>query len=296
MSDHGMGRASRFVVLNNLLLETGFLCLKRDPLTRIKAFAFRRGLTLRNVHRLADRLGVAKHAEYKNVYSFDAILKKIFLSFDNVDWGRTRAYSFGRHYGAVFLNVRGREPLGCVDRGAEYERTRDEIVDALSAYVDRDLGRPLVGRCIKGEDVYHGAHADEAPDLVLLPIDESDIFYGLSDFGSNRVWDSTYRYSGMHRDHGLLIAEGPGIRAGHAVGDARIIDIAPTCLHWLGLEIPGDMDGRALEDVFADDFRRGHPVRVTKPSMEPTVRGERVFSPSEEDEILQRLRDLGYLN
>jgi predicted AlkP superfamily phosphohydrolase/phosphomutase len=297
MSDHGMGRASRFVVLNNLLLETGFLRLKEDAVTRMKAFAFRRGLTLRNVHRLADRLGIAKHAEYKNVYSFDPLLKKVFLSFDNVDWSRTRAYSFGRHYGAVFLNVRGREPLGCVERGRDYERTRDEIMEAMTSYIDSDLGRPLVGRCLKGEDVYHGARAEEAPDLVLLPVDESDIFYGLSDFGSNRIWDSTYRYSGMHRDRGLLIAAGPGIRPRHSVRAAGITDIAPTCLHWLGLEVPGDMDGHALEEVFADDYRRCHPIRILEPSSKrPTAREERVFSPAEEQEILQRLRDLGYLN
>jgi arylsulfatase A-like enzyme len=100
----------------------------------------------------------------------------------------------------------------------------------------------------------------------------------------------------MHRDHGLLVAEGPGIRAGHSVDTARIVDLAPTCLHWLGLDVPGDMDGRALEEVFADEYRYGHPVRVTQPSLEPSARGERVFSPSEEQEILQRLRDLGYLN
>jgi predicted AlkP superfamily phosphohydrolase/phosphomutase len=296
MSDHGMGRASRFVVLNNLLLATGFLKLKDDPTTRLKAFAFRRGLTLRNVHRLADRLGLAKHAEYKNVYSLDPILKKLFLSFDNVDWGRTRAYSFGRHYGAVFLNVRGREPLGCVDRGVAYERTRDEIIEAMSSYVDPDLGRPLIGRCLKGEEVYDGARSGEAPDLVLLPTDESDIFYGLSDFGSNRIWDSTYRYSGMHRDHGLLIAAGPGVRAGHDVRAASIVDLAPTCLHWLGLEVPAEMDGRPLQDVFVDEYLRGHPIRVTAGPAQASARGRRVFSPSEEEEILQRLRDLGYLN
>jgi len=296
MSDHGMGRASRFVVLNNLLLETGFLRLKKDPITRLKTFVFRRGLTLRNVHRLADRLGMAKHAEYKNVYSLDPILKKLFLSFDNVDWARTRAYSFGRHYGAVFLNVRGREPLGCVDRHGGYERTRHELIEAVTSYVDPELGRPLVGRCLKGEDVYHGPRAGEAPDLVLLPIDESDIFYGLSDFGSNRVWDSTYRYSGMHRDYGLVIAAGPGIRADHAVRGATIVDLAPTCLHWLGLEVPGDMDGRPLEDLFVDEYLRSNPLRVAPASTEAPARGDRVFSPTEEEEILQRLRDLGYLN
>ena len=63
MSDHGMGTAARFVVLNNLLLDQGLLCLADDLGTRLKSFAFRRGFTLRNVHRIADRLGLAKHAE-----------------------------------------------------------------------------------------------------------------------------------------------------------------------------------------------------------------------------------------
>ncbi|MEO2137708.1 MAG: alkaline phosphatase family protein, partial [bacterium] len=55
MSDHGMGRASRFVVLNNLLLKLGFIHLSDDIATRFKAFVFRRGFTLRNIHKLVDR-------------------------------------------------------------------------------------------------------------------------------------------------------------------------------------------------------------------------------------------------
>ena len=296
MSDHGMGRASRFVVLNNLLLETGFMQLASDPLTRLKAFAFKRGLTLRNVHRLADRIGLAKHAEYKNGYFLDPLLKKVFLSFSNVDWGRTRAYSFGRHYGAVFLNVRGREPLGSVEPGREYERVRDEMIEVLTAHVDRDLGRPLVGRCLKGEEVYHGTRSGEAPDLVLLPVDESDIFFGLSDFGSNRVWDRTYRYSGMHRDNGLLVAAGPGLVAGAKTEGARIIDLAPTFLHWLGLGVPEDMDGRPLDSLMADDYRRSHPVTISAGSASPRRSQQHEFTDAEEREIMQRLRDLGYLN
>jgi len=298
MSDHGMGRASRFIVLNNLLLETGFMKLAPDPLTRLKAFAFRRGLTLRNVHRLADRFGLAKHAEYKGAYSLDPLLKKLFLSFSNVDWSRTRAYSFGRHYGAVYLNVRGREPLGCVDPGKDFERTRDEMIETLTAHVDPDLGRPLVGRCIKGETIYRGGRSGEAPDLVLLPVDEADIFYGLSDFGSNRTWDRTYRYSGMHREQGLLIAAGPGVVAGARVAHANIVDLAPTFLHWFGLDVPEDMDGRPLERLMGEEFRCANPVRLsTAPGLGPS-RGspQHAFTDAEEREILQRLRDLGYLN
>lgn len=297
MSDHGMGRATNFVVLNNLLLDLGILRITSDWKARLKAFAFRHGLTLRNVHRLADRIGLAKHAEYKTGYGLDPLLKKLFLSFDDVDWTSTRAYSFGRHYGALFLNVKGREPLGCVEPGADFARTRDEIAEQLVSYIDPRLGRPLVSHCLRGEDVYQGARSGEAPDLVVLPFDESDIFYGLSDFGSNRVWDRTYRYSGMHRDHGLIVASGHGLCPAYTIEGASIVDLAPTFLHWLGVEVPDDMDGRVLQELMEERVRATTPVRRVAASPVVAQPGaQRSFSIDEEREIMQRLRDLGYLS
>jgi predicted AlkP superfamily phosphohydrolase/phosphomutase len=296
MSDHGMGRASRFVVLNNLLLELGFLRLDSDPATRLKAFALRHGFSLRNVHRLVDGLGVAKHAEYKNVYSFDALLKRFFLSFHNVDWSRSSAYSFGRHYGSLFLNVKGREPRGSVDP-ADYERMRDEIASALLAWRDPELGRPLVSRAIRREEVWKGPRFEEAPDLILLPEDDADIFYGLSDFGSSRIWDETYRYSGMHRDNGMFVAAGPLVKSGAGHG-ASIIDLAPTILYLLDREIPADMDGRVLEEALSPALLASRPVRRGEAgSAADSGRGPtREYNAEEEAEVLQRLRDLGYLN
>ncbi len=296
MSDHGMGTAARFVVLNNLLMNTGFLRLSDDLPTRLKAFAFRRGFTLRNVHRLVDRLGFAKHAEYKNVYSFDGVLKRFFLSFLNVDWHHSRAYSFGRHYGSVFLNVRGREPMGCVDPGADYEKTRDEIAEAMLSYVDPELGRPMVAECLKREDLYSGEHFEEAPDLVLVPKDLSDIFFGLSDFGSNRIWDSTYRYSGMHRDHGMLIAHGSGIRRGQAFDGGGVVDLAPTILHWMGHEVPRDMDGASLTSMMSEEYLRDNPVRFSSQDSSREDHADHEYTEDEEDEIMDRLRALGYMS
>jgi len=305
MSDHGMGRASRFVVLNNLLLELGYLRLDSDPATRLRHFALRRGLSLRNVHRLVDLVGVAKHAEYKNVYSMDSVLKRFFLSFHNVDWPRSRAYSFGRHYGSLFLNVKGREPHGAVERGADYQRTRDEIADALLAWRDPELGRPLISRALRREQVWHGPRLDEAPDLILLPQDDADIFYGLSDFGSSRIWDQTYRYSGMHRDNGMVVAAGPMLRSiaaspasaapmGELPGSS-IIDLAPTILYLLDQPVPEDMDGRVLTELIEPSLLAARPLRRSSAGSGDAV-AAREYSPEEEAEVLQRLRDLGYLN
>jgi len=293
MSDHGMGSAHNFVVLNNWLLERGFLALRRTPWTGVKHALFRAGITLRNVHKLANLLGLAKHAEYKGLYSTDWLLKLAFLSFNDVDWSNSLAYSFGRHYGPVYLNVRGREPQGIVEPGAEYERVREQIISAAMEFCYPQTGRRMVGRVLRREEVYHGPHVEHAPDLILIPADPRDIFFGLADFGSNRVVDTVYRYSGMHRDHGMLLMMGSQVSAGATVEGATIADLTPTLLHLMGQPIPEDMDGRALVELLDPAYRGRVPERVSVKEAEQSAR--LVFSEQEEQQIAERLRGLGYL-
>jgi arylsulfatase A-like enzyme len=101
----------------------------------------------------------------------------------------------------------------------------------------------------------------------------------------------------MHRERGLLVAAGPGIAAGAPVAPASIVDLAPTVLHWFGLEVPEEMDGRPLDHLMRDEFRSSNPIRVAASGPTPSTRSpHHTFTPSEEREIMQRLRDLGYLN
>ncbi len=250
MSDHGMGSAHNMIVLNNWLLESGWLHLKEGATARIKHALFQKGFTLKNIHELVDRLGLARHAEYKALYSVDAILKRLFLSFNDVDWSRSRAYSYGRHVGPLFLNVSGREPQGIITPGAEYERERDALAEQALEMRDPISGKQLVGKVLYREDVYHGEHLKEAPDLILIPREETDIFFGLSDFGSNKIMQPMYRYSGMHRDDGLVMMMGPNIQQAQQIEGAHIVDLAPTILYAMGVPIPTDMDGRPLGQAF----------------------------------------------
>ena len=56
---------------------------------------------------------------------------------------------------------------------------------------------------------------------------------------------------GMHgipeTQHTTLILSGAGIREGQVQGRANTVDIAPTILHLLGLEVPDTMDGEVLK-------------------------------------------------
>jgi predicted AlkP superfamily phosphohydrolase/phosphomutase len=295
MSDHGMGPAHRFVVLNNWLLSSGYMTMRRGAVTGFKKWLFNRGFTLRNIHILLDRLGLARHAEYKANYFIDHILKRVFLSFNDVDWSRTRAYSYGRMLGAIYLNVRGREPEGIIEPGEEYRRLREELVDSLEGFRDPSSGEKMIGRVSMKEDVYQGPALEEAPDLILWPAEPTDIFFGLSDFGAARMVDQVYRYSGMHRDQGVLIAAGPGIRKDSLISQAGIADMAPTILYAMGLPVPGDMDGRVLDSLFEESHLREKSPVVAGETMVGEMVGDSAYSADEEEEIMKRLGDLGYL-
>jgi predicted AlkP superfamily phosphohydrolase/phosphomutase len=295
LSDHGMGRANSFIVLNNWLLDVGLLRLKRDPWTRLKELMFRSGFTLRNVHQIADRLGLARQAEYVAGYFVDHLLKIAFLSFLDVDWSESKAYSFGRHLGSIYVNVKGREPHGIVEPGAEYEAVRDEIERLAYDFCDPRTGRKLIGQVLRREEIYSGPYLDQAPDLILRPNEPSDIFFGLADFGHRATVSPVYRYSGMHRDHGMLIMSGPGIRQGDEIEGAAILDIAPTVLHVMGLPVPSDMDGRVIEDAFKDGYMEAFPLRFIEPTAEGMTKDGVGYTEEGEEEILERLRGLGYM-
>ena len=257
---------------------------------------FRSGFTLRNVHQVADRLGLARQAEYVAGYFVDHLLKIAFLSFLDVDWSRSRAYSFGRHLGSIYVNVKGREPQGIVEPGAEYEAVRDEIERLAYEFRDPRTGRKLIGEVLRREEIYNGPYLDRAPDLILRPKEPSDIFFGLADFGHRETVSTVYRYSGMHRDYGMLIMNGPGVRRGGQIDGAAIHDLAPTVLHAMGLPVPADMDGQVLARCVSDGYLEAFPVQIRRAWRRPRA-GRRWWTITEEGEkeIMERLQGLGYL-
>ena len=45
---------------------------------------------------------------------------------------------------------------------------------------------------------------------------------------------------------GMLILNGPGIQAGAKLHDARIVDLVPTLMHYVGASPPFGLAGRSL--------------------------------------------------
>jgi predicted AlkP superfamily phosphohydrolase/phosphomutase len=295
ISDHGFGPIHHFLVFNVWLLREGWIRLKPGALTFLRRSLFELGLSPALGYRMAMRFGFARMRLAAGVGTRKRLVErinKVFLSLNDVDWSRTKVYSKG-NYGQLFLNLKGREPHGIVEPGAEADAVLDDVANALQILRDPNTGEPLIGQVWRREELYEGPFADRAPDLTFLPRDMRNKALGTVDFTSHRFVEPAYGNSGDHRMNGIFLMRGEGIRAGCRLDDANLIDVSPTLLHYLGHGVPEDFDGRVLMDAFTDDELR-REVQSAPPATGGGGEGDDM---SEEDmrEIRERLKGLGYL-
>jgi len=290
MSDHGHGPVRYFLYVNNWLAQRGYLRFKPNLAAQLKRVAFQLGLTPRFVYSILLALGLGKlRRTLDKRRAGRGLLKRWFLSFNDVDWTRTRAYSIG-YIGEVHINLKGREPQGIVEPGAEYEHLRDQLIADLRTLTLPD-GTSAIETIWKKEEIYHGAHLDEAPDILFLPRNLETIAFGDFEFGSNKVLEESFGVSSSHRMNGIFIASGAGIKNTGEFRGAQLIDLAPTILHLLDLPVPNDMDGRVLTEILTD----ARAVQYGGTSAGHTTTSEG-YTEAEEQEVLERLADLGYIS
>lgn len=299
LSDHGMGPLYKYVHINNWLIKEGYLRAKLNPISLVKYWMFRLGITPMNVYALVNRIGlggVTKTA-LRGTETAYTLARKLFFDFTDIDWSRTKAYSIGGGTaGLIFVNLEGREPYGSVSPGKEYEEVLDEIIAALRRFKNPVTGEPMTKEIYRKEEIYSGPYLSEGPDIVYIQRDPRYINYSNFAFSSNRIIDDAPSYvSAQHRENGILMLKGPVIKPSVRLGKANVTDIAPTVLHLLGLAIPTDMDGKVLTEAFNDDFLRDNPVRYTEETQEQDVHKPEFLGKEEEEEITARLRDLGYI-
>jgi len=299
MSDHGFGPFHKFIHVNNWLMREGFMKLKPGLLARIKHGMFRLGFSPMNVYDTLMRLGFGALKREVVRGQGQGLLKTLFLSFEDVDWSRTQAYSLG-NVGQIRINLVGREPFGCVQPGVAYERVRTEIIERLKTLRDPRTGELVAETIYRREELYSGDYFEEAPDIVFLPRRLEYFGFGEYEFGSHKIIEAMKRgISGTHRMNGIFLAYGAAVRAGVEIQGAALVDLAPTILHLMGEEVPVHMDGRVLTEVLRDDVT---PIaRKRSPSTTATDYNgvgsppSDVLSAEEQKVLAERLRSLGYV-
>ncbi|HEX5416990.1 MAG TPA: alkaline phosphatase family protein, partial [Chloroflexota bacterium] len=262
MSDHGFGPTHHFFLVNNWLADLGLLRFKSGLVTLSKRAMFRFGCTPLNAFRVAKALRVAHLRRKFRFQKNPGLIKRLFLSFKDVDWDRTQAYAVGS-FGQIYINLKGVRPRGVVNPGPEYEALRDKIISGALQLKNPATGEPIIEKALRREEVYSGNHLDRTPDVILITRRHEYMAFGHADFGSNRLVEPIVGLSGHHRPNGLLIMAGPGVRPGVQLADASIMDIAPTALNAIGAPIPSDMDGKVLAECFTEEYLASHPVVIS---------------------------------
>jgi predicted AlkP superfamily phosphohydrolase/phosphomutase len=287
MSDHGFGSLHYVVNLNLFLLDQGLLQLKHGAWTQLKTGLFRAGLTPASFWHLIERTGLQNYVWHVSKSTRNKVVGK-FLSFDDVDWSHTLAYSIG-HVGQIYINVKGREPEGIVEPGADYEAVRQRVSEVLRQLRHPETDQPLVDRIVPGDQVVHGPYVYRSPDLHIVMDNHQTIAFPLFATDRHIVTRQIRGDSGCHRPHGILIAWGPEIKAGETVQGAHITDLAPTILHLMKLPVPDDLDGHVLTAALTT------PRPVEYQAANATDRAAAGLSAEETAEVEERLRALGYL-
>ena len=163
-----------------------------------------------------------------------------------VDWANTTAWGLGGYYGRLFLNVKGREKQGVIDP-QDYEKVRDEIVGKLEAITD-EKGKNIGTRCYKPQEVYTGSNIDQAPDLIVY---FGDLFWrSTGDIGHDSIHSFETEVGpddAVHAEHGIFILWDPNEKHGKRLDDLEIYDVAPTILSVMGIDVPGDMEGKVIK-------------------------------------------------
>ena len=266
--------------------------MRDDFSTRAKFWLAKTDL-IGKVYRIVSKLGLGKVANLVSKPARNKVLNS-FMSFDDIDWARTKAYARGA-FGQIFVNLKAREPEGIIEPGDAYEEIITQLIEALEELPHPETGEPLITDIHRKSEIFNGPYLENAADVIFSIqnyLYQSSVKMGLD--SESILGKSEYEDSGSHRLDGIIVMSGPGIAEGSSISNATIADILPTMLALAGLPVPEDLDGQPLVQAFTDAQKQA----IKFVSGSSNTAGETStpdLDESELTEIEDRLRSLGYL-
>jgi len=165
----------------------------------------------------------------------------------DVDWDKTRAYSFG--LSGIYFNLKGREARGTVTE-SEREALKKEIAAKLTALKDPESSEAVVHAVYDNHRVYSGPYRENGPDLIVGYQRGYRVSWETAkgQVAGDLFSDNTRPWSGDHCIDTTLV---PGVLLSNrkltaSGGKPHIMDIAPTLLSLFGIQKPPYMDGQVL--------------------------------------------------
>lgn len=209
-----------------------------------------------SVHRLDGRININEWFVENDYLKLKEKPRKLTSFRDlKINWEESIAWGSG-YQGQIFLNVKGKEEKGFVEPD-EYDDMLDQLIKDLENIPYKE-GKKLDTKIVKRKDVYYGPLAKFAPDLFTYFGKMHWAISPLVGHGSNYSYDTALGSDdGVHGPQGFFMMAGPDIpKMGEIRAkpepwtppekDFSLLDIAPTILHLMGIEVPEEMEGRDL--------------------------------------------------
>jgi predicted AlkP superfamily phosphohydrolase/phosphomutase len=285
LSDHGFCQGAGGVHINTWLRKNNYLNLPpanpktrwgavKDSIAPLKTAARLAGACTRAINRLIVNgrraLTGKKHEPFNEVELRH--LRQL------IDFETTQAFSLGGMAGMLYVNADGDDKL----------RLCRELTERLLAELGPQSAQPVITRIRDAAEVYGACDwVTTMPDLVI----EFTEGYSqvINPLGNAVVTTSTgCPKTGTHDSNGVVVFNGGEVRQGEVM-NARIIDIAPTVLAYLGLSIPRHMDGKVLQDAFVE------PLKTDYADISRTGGSTTAYTNEEQEAVERNLKDLGYL-
>jgi predicted AlkP superfamily phosphohydrolase/phosphomutase len=158
-----------------------------------------------------------------------------------IDWTRTKAIWHDTMY--IYMNVKGRQPEGCVE-AEDYEKVRSEIIQALLDYKDPRLGRCPFKMAMRSEDAAMlGLWGDRIGDIMVCVEPGGDYGEG----HGNVLPTETF---GVGSIQATVVMAGPGVLKGHRIKrPIWLTDVPTTVAHLMDIPAPATMEGAVVNEA-----------------------------------------------
>ncbi|MCP4724273.1 MAG: hypothetical protein GY863_04525, partial [bacterium] len=145
----------------------------------------------------------------------------------------------------------------------------------------------------RGKDIYTGKELENMPDIALM-FDGTGFAIDYEAAPGKEVFFIDHRNSGHHRLNSVLGSYGPDIDETKGDEAVSIFDIFPTAMHMLGLPVPKNGDGKVLTEL----FKEGSELKkkeIKYIDIKDDEESEREDSEEDKEEVMKRLKNLGYI-
>jgi predicted AlkP superfamily phosphohydrolase/phosphomutase len=260
VSDHGFGPSHEIVHVNSWLARHGYLTwAPGEPVARDES----------------DTLGIG----------IIGWMDKL------IDWSRTRAYARTPSSNGIRICVAGRRGGEAGIAPEDYDAFRERLRRDLLDFRDERTGERVVTEVTTREETFSGPQGGDAPDLTLRLRDGGF----LSTVRSDTLLTPRPEPVGTHRPEGIFAARGPAVAAGGRMAPISVMDVTPIVLHALGVPIPEDLEGRVPREIYTPEWMLTHPVRTGDPTHPPEMFPETDATGRGDEQLIVRLKALGYL-